>query len=364
MNVFFKKRLSLAITLVLFVFIVMVATFIVVVCSALLLQHLGLISLMDISEHGVGTNNGHPLFSLFSTLGLCILIGTALTAFLSKKALNPIRKVITAIHQVAQGHFDVQVNIKGINELEELSTSFNKMTHELSSIETLRSDFVNNFSHEFKTPIVSIQGFAKLLKKNNLSEDDRREYLDIIITESERLAELSTNVLNLSKYENIEIISEKAPFQLDEQIRRTIVLMEPKWSAKEITVNVDLDEIVYVGNADLTEQLWLNLFDNAVKYSYPGGLINITLTHTNHMVQFIIQDDGLGMDAYTKAHLFNKFFQGDPSHSKAGNGLGLALVKRIVDLCGGTIDVQSDLGKGSQFSVLLPDAPNTCPLKA
>ena len=355
MNVFFKKRLSLAITLVLFVFIVMIATFVVVACTALLLQHWGLISLIGTSEHGLGADNSNPLFPFLATLGLCILIGTALTAFLSKKALNPIRKVIAAIHQVAQGNFDVQVNIKGINELEELSTSFNKMTHELSSIETLRSDFVNNFSHEFKTPIVSIRGFAKLLKENNLSEDDRREYLDIIITESERLAELSTNVLNLSKYENIEIISEKVPFRLDEQIRRAIVLMEPKWSAKEITVNVDLDEIVYVGNADLTEQLWLNLFDNAVKYSYPGGLINITLTHINHMVRFVIQDDGLGMDAYTKAHLFNKFFQGDPSHSKAGNGLGLALVKRIVDLCGGTIEMQSDLGKGSQFSVLLPN---------
>lgn len=350
MRQFFKKRLSLAITLVMFVFGVMMATFLLIGGSVLILQHIGVISLTDHQ----GRSNGRPLFALFDLFGMCILLGTALTAFLSKKALNPIRKVIDATHKVAGGDFSVKVDIKGIGELEELSQSFNKMTQELSSIETLRSDFVNNFSHEFKTPIVSVRGFAKLLKENNLTEEERREYLDIIITESERLAALSTNVLTLSKYENLEIITDKASFRLDEQIRKTIVLMEPKWSTKDIAVNVELDKVIYKGNEDLTHQIWLNLLDNAIKFCYQGGLINITLAIVNDEIRFIIQDDGSGMNDQTKAHIFDKFYQGDTSHSKIGYGLGLPLVKRIVELYGGYVGVESKPGKGSIFAVVLP----------
>ncbi|MFP3919946.1 HAMP domain-containing sensor histidine kinase [Lysinibacillus telephonicus] len=345
MREFFKKRLSLAITLVMFVFGVLVATSLVVGVITILLQYLGVISFKDFPAK----------ISLFGFLGFCILLGTSLTAFLSKKALNPISTLINATHKVADGDFNVQVNIKGIGELEELSHSFNKMTQELAGIETLRRDFINNFSHEFKTPIVSIRGFAKLLKENNLSEEERQEYLDIIITESERLAVLSTNVLALSKYENLEIITDKAPFRLDEQIRKTIILMEPRWTSKEITVNVELNKIIYNGNEDLIQQVWLNLLDNAIKFSYKGGLINITLEAVNEGVRFAIQDDGPGMDDQTQVHIFNKFYQGDISHSKKGNGLGLALVKRIVELCGGEIQVQSAKDKGSIFTVTLPN---------
>lgn len=347
MRVFFEKRVNLAIILVLLVFCVMVVTFLLIGGSAVLLQKMGVISLP-------GGNKDNPLLLIVILFGLCIMLGTALTAFFSRKALNPIRKVIDATHRVANGDFNVKIDLKGIGELEELSHSFNKMTQELSTIETLRSDFINNFSHEFKTPIVSVRGFAKLLKENKLSEEERREYLDIIITESERLAALSTNVLTLSKYENLEIIVDKTPFRLDEQLRRTIVLMEPKWSAKEITVNVELDEVIYIGSEDLTQQIWLNLLDNAIKFSYQGGLINITLVNANDEIRFVIQDDGPGMAEQSKARIFDKFYQGDTSHSKAGYGLGLPLVKRIVKLCGGDIIVQSELGKGSMFTIVLP----------
>ncbi|MER2060045.1 MAG: HAMP domain-containing sensor histidine kinase [Niallia sp.] len=343
MKDFFTKRLSLAITLVMFVFGVIVATVLVASVITFALQHLGIIS----------NNRQLPVFPLITFLGFCILLGTSLTAFLSKKALNPIRTVIDATHKVADGDFSVQVNIKGIAELEELSQSFNKMTQELSGIETLRSDFVNNFSHEFKTPIVSLRGFAKLLKENNITEQERQEYLDIIITESERLAALSTNVLALSKYENLEIITDKAPFRLDEQIRKTIVLMEPKWAAKEMVINVDLDVVSYSGNEDLTQQIWLNLLDNAIKFSNVGGLIQITLTKAKEEICFTIQDNGSGMDEHTKTHLFDKFYQGDASRSKSGNGLGLALVKRIVELCDGEIHVESEKDCGSTFVVRL-----------
>ncbi|WP_068781211.1 MULTISPECIES: HAMP domain-containing sensor histidine kinase [unclassified Paenibacillus] len=354
MRDFFKKRLSLAITLVMFVFGVMVSTFLLIGASVVLLQHIGVISLSDHFVPESRGSSGNHIIPLFILFGLCILLGTALTAFLSKKALNPIRKVIDATHKVAGGDFSVKVDLKGIGELEELSQSFNKMTQELSSIETLRSDFVNNFSHEFKTPIVSLRGFAKLLKENNLSDEEQREYLDIIITESERLAALSTNVLTLSKYETLEIVVDKTPFRLDEQIRKSIVLMEPKWSAKEITVNVNLDKVIYNGNEDLTQQIWINLLDNAIKFTDPYGFIDITLVNKNDEIQFIIQDDGPGMDDQTKAHIFDKFYQGDTSHSKTGYGLGLSLVKRIVVLCGGDVSVQSQPGKGSIFTVIFP----------
>ncbi len=351
---FLKKKLSLTITLVFFVFVVLLTTFIVVGGVVVLLQHLGVITLLSAPSLDVGENRNH-LYPLMKLFGFCILLGTALAAFLSKKTLNPLRKVIAATHQVAEGNFNVQVHIKGIGELEELSQSFNKMTFELSSIETLRSDFVNNFSHEFKTPIVSIRGFAKLLKKNQLTEEERQEYLDIIITESERLAELSTNMLNLTKYENTEIVTDKKSFRLDEQIRKTIVLMEPKWSAKEITLGVELSDVIYLGNEELTQQIWINLIDNAIKFSMAGGLMDISLSKIDQEIYFVIKDDGPGMDEQTKAHVFDKFYQGDSSHSKAGNGLGLTLVKRIVNLCGGEIQVKSTPGHGSIFKVILPN---------
>jgi len=353
MREFFKKRLNLAISLVMLVFCVMIVTFFIVGGIAFLLQHVGLISFSGRSAYEAGRNS-IPFFPLLLLVLLCILLGTVLTGFFGKIVLNPIKKVISATHKVADGDFSVKVDLKGIGELEELSQSFNKMTQELASFETLRSDFVNNFSHEFKTPIVSIRGFAKLLRENNLTEEERHEYLDIIITESERLAQLSTNVLNLSKYESTEIISDRVLFRLDEQIRRTVVLMEPKWSSKNITVNVELDALHYNGNEDLMQQLWLNLIDNAIKFSYSGGCININLKTVENGIRFVIEDDGPGMDDQTKAHIFDKFYQGDTSHSKSGNGLGLALVKRIVDLCGGCITVKSDVGKGSAFTVILP----------
>lgn len=162
-------------------------------------------------------------------------------------------------------------------------------------------------------------------------------------------------VLNLSKYESIGIISDKAPFRLDEQICRAVVMTEPKWSAKNISINVDMDEIIFNGNEDLTQQIWLNLLDNAVKFSKTGGAVNIRLSKWNGGVRFMIQDDGIGMDEQTRARVFDKFYQGDGPRAGTGNGLGLAIVKRIVELCGGVIEVQSESGTGSTFMVLLFD---------
>jgi signal transduction histidine kinase len=352
-----KRKWGLTISLAFFVFAVLIVMFLLAGLILAVLNHLGVPLLQNIHQIQQVENTGsfRRWLPLLGTAVFCIMLGTALTFFFSKTALNPLRKLIAAIHKVARGDFDVQVELKGIGELEELSQSFNTMTRELSSIETLRSDFVNYFSHEFKTPIVSICGFAKLLKNGNINAEERLEYLDIIIDESERLAELSANVLNMSKYENILIIQNKSPFRLDEQIRRAILMMEPKWSRKEVSVDVEMDEIYYNGNEDFMQQIWINLLDNAIKFSYPGGLVGVSLTSANNGVRFSVQDDGAGMDEQTKTRIFDKFYQGNATQKIAGNGLGLAIAKQITDLCGGTIEVQSELGKGSKFTVFLPN---------
>jgi len=350
-----QKRWSLTISLVLFIFAVMIAAILLAGLLVMVLHLTGALPLWEGARpEQAGGGGGGALDGIFAMMALSVLLGTALAAFFGKKALNPIRKVIDATHRIAEGDYNVSVNLKGIYELEELSHSFNKMAHELSSVETLRRDFINNFSHEFKTPIVSIRGFAKLLIEGELTDEEKQEYLEIIIAESERLAELSTNVLNLSKYETIGIITEKTHYRMDEQIRRAISITEPKWSAKNITMTIGMNEVTFNGDENLTQQIWLNLLDNAIKFTEQDGNIVVRLMNLDDAICFSIQDDGVGMNDETLRHIFDKFYQGDKSHAKPGNGLGLAIVKRIVELCGGTIEVSSELGKGSIFSVRLP----------
>jgi len=301
-----------------------------------------------------GGNVSGSLMWIVAVILVFVFLGIALTALFSKHALKPIQSVIRAMREVEEGQFHTRIDLRGIREFEELSQRFNKMTQELAGMEALRSDFVNNLSHEFKTPITSIHGFAELLKYSALSDDEKSEYIDIILVESKRLAELSTNILSLSKYEHIEIVSKKDDFQLDEQIRHTVALLEPKWSARNITITAELDEVTFHGNQDLTQQIWLNLLDNAIKFSHIDGAIHIKLCQQNGEICCAIEDNGIGMDAKTTAHVFDKFYQGDASRKSAGNGLGLAIVQRIVQLCGDRVEVQSEPQKGSVFSVFLP----------
>jgi len=355
-----SSRLGLTISLTLFLFAVIIAALLIIGTVFLALYRLGLLNTfiartIDAREPAAKIVHGIPfLGGLLQIFMLSTLLALALSWFFGRLALNPLRKVIDATRRVAAGDFSVRVQLKGVGELQDLSRSFNKMAHELSSIETLRSDFVNDFSHEFKTPIVSVQGFAELLQDGGLSEAEQREYIAIIIAESRRLAALSTNILSLSKYENMEIVAEKTNLALDEQIRRVISLTEPKWAEKGISLQVELEEDVrFEGNEDLMQQIWLNLLDNAIKFSPQGSAIQIGLTREGNRIRFTIHDEGPGMDEATQAHIFDKFFQGDASRAAAGNGLGLAIVKRIAELHGGTVEVRSEPGQGSTFSVIL-----------
>lgn len=288
------------------------------------------------------------------TLFSYIFIGALLSILLVKSAVEPIIKVTQATQEVAKGNFDIEIESKSKDEIGQLTKNFNKMTRELKNIEYLRKDFISNVSHEFKTPLASIQGFAKLLQMGNLSEEEREEYTNIIVEETKRLSNLSSNMLKLSKLENQEIVENKVRFSLDEQIRKSILLLEYEWDKKNIELDIELDKVEYLGDEELLQQVWINLLSNAIKFSYPNSKVDIRLDSTDSSVIVRISDNGIGMDETIISRVFEKFYQGDKAHSDEGNGLGLALVKRIIDLHGGGIDVESQPQKGSTFTVKLP----------
>ena len=267
------------------------------------------------------------------------------------------RKLINATREVRRGNFNVRVTVKEkhpISEMEVLIENFNQMTRELGSIELFRNDFINSFSHEFKTPIVSIRGFARELQRDGISEEQRREYARIIEEESDRLVRLSSNVLELSKLEHQRIVSGHSRFYLDEQIRQCILSFEAEWMQKEIEIQPELEELSFYSNEEMLSLVWRNLIGNAIKFTPKGGLIRVELRVEGATAVVSVTDNGIGMSEDVRAHIFEKFYQGDPSHHKKGYGIGLAIVWRIVKLCRGSITVESEPGKGSAFRVCLP----------
>ena len=298
---------------------------------------------------------GSPLLPFLIQSGIIsICTGTALTLAFCRLPLRPLNQLIRAIHDVAGGNFHTKIDLRHPKEFRDLSESFNQMTDELAGIEMLRSDFINNFSHEFRTPIMSVLGFARLLKKEDLSEEQKKEYLDIIISECRRLSELSDNVLNLSKVESLTLLTDTEEFNAGEQVRESILMLEQKWNKKKISFDLEIEEVILTGNRSLLRQVWVNLIDNAVKFSPDGSSVSISVNKNGENFVFTIKDHGPGINAGTCERIFDKFYQGDTSHATAGNGLGLSLVRRIVLLHRGTVAVKSQTGKGSIFIVTLP----------
>ncbi len=289
------------------------------------------------------------------TILVSTLVGVVLTILASRIPLKPIRDLIEAINQLSEGNFHVRVHLDLTREFVRLSESFNSMAQELENTELLRSDFINNFSHEFKTPIVSLRGFAKLLKNPDLPEQERQEYLDIIIHESNHLSQLATNVLNLSKIENLNILSDMELFDLTEEVRQSVLLLESKWQKKQLELIIDMEEIEYYGSRNLLNQVWINLIDNAIKFSPDHGKIKLKLHRSGTSSVFHILDNGCGMSEETSQHIFDRFYQGDLSHTTEGNGIGLTVVEKIIRLHGGNITVHSEEGIGTTFVVTLPD---------
>jgi signal transduction histidine kinase len=231
---------------------------------------------------------------------------------------------------------------------------FNKMSDELANVQLLRKDFVNSFSHEFKTPLASINGFASLMLEKDLNPEDRKLYLQIIRDETDRLSRLTSNTLLLTRLSTQEIVTDIESYDLGEQLRQCAILLSHEWMEKQQTFLGEFPQIFYTGNRELMQHLWLNLMGNAIRYTPSGGTVTIDLFRKEQQITVRIADTGQGMDAFTQEHLFDAYYRGDKNHTSPGLGLGLAIVRQILDLCQGEIQVQSTPGQGSVFTVLLP----------
>lgn len=288
---------------------------------------------------------------------ISILSGAAIAVGLSKIFVSPMMKLGDAMRKVAGGDFSVRLDCTSkIRDVREVYGSFNTMVKELGNTETLQTDFVSNVSHEFKTPINAIEGYASLLQDSQLTDEQKNAYIDKIIFNTRRLSDLVGNILLLSKVNNQTISLKASTFRLDEQVRQSILALESKWEKKEIEFDVDLDEIEYTGYENLLSHVWLNLIDNAVKFSPQNGQIRIRLKQLAGSVTFSIWDNGLPIPEADIGRIFNKFYQGDNSHASEGNGLGLALVRKIVAAAHGTINVTSSEDAGTEFVVALPNS--------
>ncbi|MBP3377543.1 MAG: HAMP domain-containing histidine kinase [Clostridia bacterium] len=285
---------------------------------------------------------------------ISIIIGSALATAMNYIFFAPVTRLGKAMNNVAKGEFGVTVETKTkIREIKDLYNSFNLMTKELANTEVLQTDFVSNVSHEFKTPINAIEGYATLLQDGTLAESDKNIYVDKILLNTKRLSELVGNILLLSKLDNSSIPSKQEKYRLDEQIRQSILLLEPKWEQKDITFDLELDEVEYYGNESLMHHVWTNLIDNAIKFSPVEGDISISLKSDNSKIYITVEDCGAGIPDDKINNIFDRFYQVDSSHKEEGNGLGLALVKRILDNCCGTVQASNRDCGGCRLFVTL-----------
>lgn len=343
-----NARTSLKLYLSVFVFLILL--------SAVLMASLGIwgLSFAGVLE-GVEGELEIGLVILFMLL-ISLIIGFALTFVSSRIPLKPVNELINKMHLLAAGDFKTRLQfgdtVSAHPVAAEITESFNTMAEELERTEMLRHDFINNFSHEFKTPIVSIVGLASLLEKGNLEEEQRLAYVRSIREESIRLSSMATNVLNLTKVENQTILTGVTRFNLSEQVRSAVLLLEGEWTKKEITLELDFEEYQIEANEEMLKQVWINLVDNAIKFSPQGGTVALEVLDEGDAFCVKIRNAG-EIPAEKVGKIFGKFYQADESHATKGNGIGLAVVKSIAELHGGSVCVQSGEGM-TEFSVLLP----------
>lgn len=287
---------------------------------------------------------------------ISVIVGAGLSTLAVRIPLRPINWLIDQMNRLADGDFQARVHFKKpismIPAFLQVEESFNKMARELGDTEVLRQDFVNNFSHEFKTPIVSIAGFAKLLQRADLDEAQRREYIDAIVEESARLSSMATNVLKLTKVENQTILTGVTEYNLSEQLRSAVLLLENDWTAKHIELDMEFPEVSIQANEALMKEVFINLLHNAVKFSPKYGPLQVRIIQEQDAVRVTIANSGEIPEADLK-RIFQKFYQADRSHGSAGNGVGLAIVKKIVELHQGTVEAESK-GGAVIFTVTLP----------
>ena len=265
---------------------------------------------------------------------------------------------VEAMNTIASGDFNVLVKTNELDPFNEVADNINRMAKELGSLEKLRQDFISDVSHEIQSPLTSISGFATLLKKGNLSESQISHYANIIETESKRLSKLSENLLRLSNLENDNKNLNLSKYQMNKQIESILLMLEPQWSSKNITLDVSLEETIICGDEDLLSQVFINLLNNAIKFTPENGNIDVNLCSNENGIECKISDTGIGISPQDQPRIFERFYKADKSRDRSlgGNGLGLSIVKKIIELHGGKISLVSEIGKGTEFTILLPKA--------
>ncbi|RYL93162.1 HAMP domain-containing sensor histidine kinase [Sporolactobacillus sp. Y61] len=310
------------------------------------------VSLHPLFHHIVSSILGISLFS-----ALCILIGY----ILRPRKLNYFQAMIQAMQQMAKGNFEIHLDLPDFipgppsknNPFIQLADNMHYMARELGQLERLRQEFISNISHEVQSPLTSIKGFARALENNNLTAEKSHHYLNIILTESDRLSKLSDNLLKLTSLESGRHPVTMKPYRVDRQIRSALLPFEPQWTEKKIHMNIQLHPVTITADGDLLGQVWTNLIQNSLKFTHVDGHISIHLFQKKNMTVFCISDDGIGIREEERLHLFERFYKADRSRNReaGGNGLGLSIVKKIVDVHHGKIDVKSTFGKGTTVTV-------------
>ena len=293
-------------------------------------------------------------YELLGSLVILVISVAPLNVALYRIRAKEVNTLSDAIKSVANGDYATRISTKKQRNITPIYASFNKMCAELESVQILRNDFINSYSHEFKTPIASINGFASLLLEKEMPPQEQRQYLEIIVDESARLSKLATNTILLSKLSSQHIVTDSEQYDLSEQLRQCSILLSKKWLDKKIEFSGEFPPTMYFGNKEMMQHLWLNLLDNAIKHTPVGGEISAEVYTENSNIVVKIADTGEGISEETLKYMFEPYFQGDSSHSQQGLGLGLSIAKRIVELCGGTITVQSKIFVGSTFTITLP----------
>lgn len=291
---------------------------------------------------------------------ILISAGMALIDYLRRKITveYPVKKITEAANKMIEGDFSVRVKpvakFASDDSFNEIIACINMMAEELSGVETLRTDFIANVSHEMKTPLAVMQNYGTLLQAPDLTEEKRIEYAKGVTDGSRRMAEMMTNILKLNRLENQQIFPQTTEFDLGEQLCECLLQYENIWGTAEIEIETDIaEDVKVIADAELLSLVWNNLFSNAFKFTEAGGCVSVSLICTEHHAIVKVKDTGCGMTADVGAHIFEKFYQGDTSHATQGNGLGLALVKRVIDIMQGEITVESTVGVGTTFTVAL-----------
>lgn len=295
------------------------------------------------------------------TIAFLALVCTVIDAFRRKITVTrPVEQILEATQRIAEGDFSVRLQIshsyRRYDEYDRIAENINRMAGELSRTEVVHNDFISNVSHELKTPISIVRSYAMALQNENMDPAVRKHYAEVLVSASDRLSGLVSNILKLNKLENQELSPQYENIRLDEMLAQSLLQFEEKIDEKELDLDCDLKEVCVKSDVNFLEIIWNNLISNAIKFTESGGKIKVTLGAENGQAVVKISDTGCGISRETGMHIFDKFYQGETSHAEEGNGLGLALVKKVIDILGGEISVESEVGKGSTFIVKLQGA--------